>query len=285
MPKRNTAVRARPAGPRAKKSLGQHFLKDPFVLQKIARAVAEAAPCTVLEVGPGTGNLTAALLEEGLDVVAVEIDQRMYDHLRERFRGEGRFRVIPGSALEVEPRLLLGRQAPYTLAGNLPYFLASAIVRHFLESDTPPQTAVVMVQKEVAREWVARAGDMSLASVGVQVFARPRVLFDVAPEAFAPPPKVRSSVVQLDILPAPQVPKDELVPFFEVVRGGFKHPRKQLHNSLSAGLWLPPGGADEALGIAGIDPMRRPQTLSIEEWYRVYRAVTSVRAAAKETVG
>jgi 16S rRNA (adenine1518-N6/adenine1519-N6)-dimethyltransferase len=284
MPKRASAVRSHLTGPRAKKSLGQHFLKDPFVLQKIARAVAEAGRGVVLEVGPGTGNLTAGLLEEGLEVLAVEIDQRMYDHLQGRFRGEPGFRVIPGSALEVEPRLLLGRETPYVLAGNLPYFLASAIVRHFLESDTPPQTAVVMVQKEVAREWVARAGDLSLASIGVQVFARPRVLFVVPPEAFAPPPKVRSSVVQLDVLPSPQVPRDELAPFFEVVRGGFKHPRKQLHNSLAAGLWLPPGGADQALGVAGIDPMRRPQTLSIDEWYRVYRAVLAVRKAARETV-
>jgi 16S rRNA (adenine1518-N6/adenine1519-N6)-dimethyltransferase len=282
MPKRS-AITQRPA-PRAKKSLGQHFLKDPFVLQKIARAAAEAGAGPVLEVGPGTGNLTAALLEEGLEVVAVEIDQRMFDHVQERFRGEPRLRLVAGSALDVEPRLLLGRGMQYTLAGNLPYFLASPIVRHFLESDAPPQTAVVMVQKEVAREWVARPGDMSLASVGVQVLAAPSLLFDVPPEAFAPPPKVWSSVVQLDLLSAPLTPRAELAPFFEVVRAGFKHPRKQLHNSLAAGLWLPPGGADDVLGIAGIDPARRPQTLSIDEWQRVYRAVLAVRTTARESV-
>jgi 16S rRNA (adenine1518-N6/adenine1519-N6)-dimethyltransferase len=234
----------------------------------------------VLEIGAGTGQLTEALLDAGHEVVALEVEERLIPHLRRRFRDRDRLRIVQGDARDIDVASLLPAGTPFAVAGNLPYFAANPIIRHFLEGDRKPAEMVVMVQREVARELAAKPRQASLLSISVQVYAEGELLFDVAPEAFDPPPNVWSSVVRLTVRPEPLVPPTRLDAFFELVSKTFRNPRKQIHNALGRGFWLPPEGAAAALADAGIDPMRRPETLSIEEWLRLLDACEAVRASA-----
>ena len=167
----------RRSAPRAKKSLGQHFLRDESVLDAIVEAIGAPPGSSVVEVGPGTGQLTKALLDRGFNVVAIERDARMVGHLRNRFGAVASLTVAEGDARDIEPADLLPPGTEYTLVGNLPYFIASPIVRHFLELPDPPRELVVMVQREVGREMAAADGKRSMLSVGVQTFGACRVAF------------------------------------------------------------------------------------------------------------
>lgn len=271
---------ARLPGPRPRKALGQHFLRDSGVLQDIADAVTWPEDGPLLEIGPGTGQLTEYLLASEKPVIALEIEPRMIEHLRRRFRGATNLRVVEGDGRTVDVADLLGPDAVFSVVGNLPYFAANPIIRHFLEAEPKPREMVVMVQREVAREIAAPEGDWSLLTISVRIYATTELLFDVKPEAFDPPPNVWSSVVRLTLRDEPLVPADQNEAFFEFVSRVFRNPRKQIHNSLSRGVWLPPGGAPEALAKAGIDATRRPETLNIEEWLRLMEACEQVRASA-----
>lgn len=267
-------------GPRPRKSLGQHFLRDSGVLLDIANAVEWPENGVVLEIGPGTGQLTELLVATGRPVVALEIEPRMLQHLQKRFRGAANLTLIEGDARTIDVESLVVGIDGYAMVGNLPYFAANPIIRHFLEAGRKPESMVVMVQREVAREIAAKAGDWSLLTISVQVYAEPELLFDVAPEAFDPPPNVWSSVVRLRLRSEPLVPEDRNAEFFEFVSRVFRNPRKQIHNSLSRGVWLPPDGARIALSRAGIDVTRRPETLDITDWLRLMDACDEVRASA-----
>ncbi|GMV85258.1 MAG: ribosomal RNA small subunit methyltransferase A [Dehalococcoidia bacterium] len=271
---------ARLPGPRPRKALGQHFLRDSGVLHDIAAAVAVPSGGIVLELGAGTGQLTAALLERGLRVVALEIEPRLVAHLRHRFRGEANLRIVEADARTADAASLVPPGTPFVVAGNLPYFAANPIIRHFLEGEPKPLSMVVMIQREVGREITAPAGNWSLLTISVRVYAEPSLLFDVPPEAFDPPPAVHSSVVRLDLRPVPLVPPDRNAAFFELVSKTFRNPRKQIHNSLARGVWLPPGSARQALATAGIEPSRRPETLDVGEWLHLLDACDEVRASA-----
>lgn len=226
----------------------------------------------VVEIGPGTGQLTEALLEAGHEVIALEIEQRMLEHLRRRLQGHPRLVLVRGDARETDLHSLVPEEGEYLVAGNLPYFAASYITRRALEALTPPRLMVVMVQREVAREFAARA-KLSLLAIGIQVFAEPELLFDVPPEAFDPPPAVWSSVVRLSTRPEPLVPRPELALFFNEVSRIFRSPRKQIHN----GLGMEREAAAAVLAAAGIDPIRRPETLAISEWLDLVRAIEAGR--------
>ena len=234
----------------------------------------------VVEIGPGTGALTEELLGRGYEVIALEIEERMIAHLERRFAGEARLHLVHGDARDVNMADLVPRGRPFVVAGNLPYFAANPIVRKLLEGVRKPLEIVVMVQREVAREMCAAPGKLSLLGISVQVYAEPELLFDVRPEAFDPPPAVHSSVVRMVVRDEPLVPRERIDAFFELVSKTFRNPRKQIHNSLARGVWLPPDGADAALHGAGVDPMRRAETLSIAEWCSLMDAVEGVRASA-----
>ena len=269
--------RTRLPGPRPRKSLGQHFLRDTGILQDIAAAVRCPERGVVLEIGPGTGQLTEYLLAKGCHVVALEIEDRMITHLERRFAGDPRLRVVPGDARLFDPAEVIPPGMPFAVAGNLPYFAANPIIRHLLESFPKPVEMVVMVQREVAREIAAAEGDWSLLTISVRVYAETELLFDVAPEAFDPPPSVVSSVIRINLRSEPLVPPERNAEFFEFVSRVFRNPRKQIHNGLSRGVWLPPEGARAALEMAGIAPSRRPETLTILEWLRLMDACIEVR--------
>ena len=258
----------------ARKGLGQHFLVDDDVLERIAEAAPIAGNMTVMEIGPGLGYLTERLLERSANVTAVEIDEQLCAHLRNRFAGRS-LRVVCADILEASPYELLSRAGagpPYGAAGNLPYYITGLLFRHFLETAERPDWMVFMVQKEVAESLAARPPRMSLLAVTVQYFAETELLFSVPPDAFYPPPKVHSAVVRLVTRQQPAVAVESQEDFFNIVRAGFSAPRKQLHNSLSRGTWLEAGASSEILERAAIDPARRAQTLDLDEWARVYEA-------------
>jgi 16S rRNA (adenine1518-N6/adenine1519-N6)-dimethyltransferase len=263
-------------GPRRpRKRLGQHFLTDRRILQRILAAARLSPSDTVVEVGAGRGILTQGLAQAAGRVIAVEIDEALCEQIRLRLAPYPNVAIVSGDILTLPPEELLARDGaspPYVVVANLPYYIASAVLRRFLEAQAPPQRLIVMVQAEVAESMAAEPGRMSLLSVATQFYARARILFYVPPRAFRPPPKVRSAVVQLDVRPQPAVAVDDREAFFRLVRGGFAAPRKQLRNVLALGLGLEPPAAAALLAAAAIDPQRRAQTLTIEEWAHLYEA-------------
>jgi 16S rRNA (adenine1518-N6/adenine1519-N6)-dimethyltransferase len=237
----------------------------------IARAVRVPPGGLLLEIGAGTGELTAALLDRGHDVVAVEIEPRLVTHLAQRFAGK-RCLVEQGDARIMDLGALVGGR-PFSIAANLPYFAANPIIRHILEDGPSPHDIVVMVQREVAGRIVAEPGRLSLLGISVQVYASAERLFDVPPEAFDPPPKVWSTVIRLTPRDTPLIPRERIPAFFDLVVKTFRNPRKHLHNGLSRGVSLDRAQAHEALERCGIDPMRRPETLTIAEWMTLLDAL------------
>jgi len=260
---------------RPRKSLGQHFLTDRRVLQRILAAASLSSADTVIEVGAGKGVLTRALASVAGKVIAVEIDEGLCEHLRRRLAARPNVEPVCADILSLSPDELLTRtqaSPPYVVVANLPYYIASAVLRHFLESAQPPARLIVMVQAEVGQSIAAPPGRMSLLSVGVQFYAPAKVLFYVPPRAFRPPPKVRSAVIRLDVRPEPAVAVDDRQGFFRLVQAGFAARRKQLRNALALGLGIDPASAQSLLETANIDPRRRAQTLSLDEWGCLYRA-------------
>ncbi len=252
-------------GIRPKKSLGQNFLHDPHILEKIV-ALAEPSPeTTVLEIGAGTGSLTRRLAQSAARVVAVEIDGRLIPLLREEFAAHPRVTIVHGDILEVDIRKLVG-QAPYTVVANLPYYITSAILRRLLSNPPRPQRLVLTVQKEVAERITARPGHMSVLAVSVQFYGRAEIALRLKPGAFWPRPDVESAVVRIDVFPEPRVDVPDEKLFFRLVRVGFSQKRKQLRNTLSAGLHMNKAEVGTLLEQSGIAPQRRAETLSLEEW-------------------
>ncbi len=257
--------------PPLRKGLGQHLLVSEGVLDAIVDAAEVAGTETVVEVGPGTGLLTKRLLQAARRVVAVEIDPAMIQYLRGQFSDAPNLTIIQGDILHQDPAALAPGE-PYLVVANLPYYIASLTVRLFLESTHRPRRIVVTVQREVALEMTAASGDLGLQGIGVQVYAGARIVRRIRPGSFVPPPKVDSAVVLLDSYPEPRVPQSMLPRFFTVVRAGFSAPRKQLRNALAQGLGLSPGDADHWLHTAGVDPRRRAETLTIDEWHALTEA-------------
>jgi 16S rRNA (adenine1518-N6/adenine1519-N6)-dimethyltransferase len=253
-------------GVRPSKGLGQHFLFERGVVGRMTRQAGIGPEDHVLEIGPGLGILTAELLARAGAVTAVELDRRLAAHLRETFADVPNFRLIEGNALDMTSDDLLPPEQPFVVAANLPYAVGSAVLRHLLEQPRRPRRLTVMLQMEVAERLAARPPAMSVLGVATQFYAAPRVAFAVPPSVFLPPPTVESAVAILDVHPRPPLPEAEHPRFFRIVNAGFRQKRKQVANSLADELRLPKGTIGAWLGAAGVDPMRRAQTLSVEEW-------------------
>ncbi len=261
-----------------RKGLGQHYLTDANLLDAIVAAAELPPDAVVIEIGPGPGTLTAALLPRVGRLVAIELDDQLAALLRQHFRDWPQFHLIHANALAMTPRQALtqtGGPAPYFLVANLPYYITSPLLRHYLEADPPPLRAVVTVQLDVAQRIVARPPDMSLLAVAVQVYARPTIVRRLPPGAFTPPPKVQSAVLRLDQLDRPLVLPAQRERFFNLVRAGFGQKRKALRNSLAAGLSLSADRIGSALTLAGLSPRQRAQELAIGDWLRLLEALAS----------
>jgi 16S rRNA (adenine1518-N6/adenine1519-N6)-dimethyltransferase len=243
------------------------------VLQQIISAAELAPDDVVIEVGAGVGILTLELARRVRQVLAVELDSELASALSQVVAPLSNIRVINADILQVTPAELLwgGGAFPsrYKVVANLPYYIASAILRHFLEAELKPSSMIVMVQKEVGEAIAARPGRMSLLAISVQFYGKPIIVGQVAARSFYPPPKVDSVILHIDLADKPRVSVSDKARFFEIVRAGFSAPRKQLRNSLAQGLGLLPTEVAALLEKAEINPQRRAETLDLEEWAKV----------------
>lgn len=265
---------------RAKKGLGQHFLIDERVLRRILSAAELDSRDIVVEVGAGLGTLTRELARRAGWVIAIEVDARLASALKEGLAPLTNITIVNADVLETDPKTLIGVakggfEVQYKVVANLPYYIAAAVLRHFLEASLKPRLMVITVQKEVAQTMVAQPGGMSILSVSVQLYSKPSIVDYVPARSFYPAPKVDSAIVRIEPYDHPAVEVNDVARFFEVVRSGFSAPRKQLHNSLAQGLEILPQEAATLLARVGIDQKRRPQTLSLEEWARVCHEFTA----------
>jgi 16S rRNA (adenine1518-N6/adenine1519-N6)-dimethyltransferase len=263
----SAAALLRAHGLHPKKGLGQNFLTDPAALERIVAAADLQVDDTVVEVGAGLGFLTQRLAEQAGLVVAIELDADLVEILHEQVGDLSNVRIVHGDVLK-QSDLGLGHHE-YKVVANLPYYVTSAVLRHFLEREPRPRLMVVTVQREVSDRIVAKPGEMSLLALSVQFYGRPRIVARIPAQAFYPTPKVDSAVVRIEVAGRPSVRLPQGVDertFFGVARAGFQKRRKMLRNSLSAGLGVAPAQVEEALRRAGLDPRRRPQTLGLQEW-------------------
>lgn len=257
-----------------KKSLGQNFMVQPGALRRMAEVADLHPDDAVLEIGAGLGALTDELAERARRVVALEIDERFLDHLRAHFAAMAGVEIVAGDVLDQNISALMGPDAShYKAVANVPYYITSAILRHLLESDAPPVLTVLTVQSEVADRVTARPGDMSLLAVSVQFYGEPETVTRLSAANFYPQPDVGSAILRITPYPnGPLLPTADAPAFFQVVRAGFSQPRKQVKNSLQAGLNASRGAVLGWLEAAGIDPRRRAETLSVAEWVALYEA-------------
>lgn len=249
----------------AKKSLGQNFLVDDHALCKIVESAEVTSLDCVLEVGAGLGSLTRRLAEVAARVTAVELDRRFIEPLQEVLKPFSNCKVVQGDILELDPSALIS--APqYLVVANIPYYITSAVIRHLLEAPLKPRRVVLTIQKEVAQRVCASPGGMNLLALGVQVYGKPEITAKIPAGSFFPAPDVDSAVIRIELYDAPLIPDSQLEGYFRLAKAGFGQKRKTLRNSLSGGMGWEPALAESLLTSAGIDPQRRAETLSIQEW-------------------
>jgi 16S rRNA (adenine1518-N6/adenine1519-N6)-dimethyltransferase len=247
------------------KGLGQNFLQDNLALQEIVSAADLGPAETVLEIGPGLGSLTRYLALSARSVTAVELDRKLFPALESVLAPYKNVRLVQGDILKLNPAELMETPG-YIVVANIPYYITSVVIRHLLEAEPRPSRVVLTVQKEVAERICAEAGRMSLLALSVQVYGRPVIGTTIPAEAFYPKPKVDSAVLCIEIYAQPIIPADRLDKFFKLIRAGFSQKRKTLRNALSGGLRIAPIESEALLSAAGIDPQRRAETLSLDEW-------------------
>ena len=251
---------------RPRKGLSQNFLTDPDALDAIVAAAELAPGDRVVEVGPGLGVLTRRLLAAGASVLAVEVDHRLAEYLRRELFGVDSFELIEADALSIHARELFPDQ-PIKVVANIPYHITSPLLHAFLEGDRPPELTVLLVQLEVAERVAAPPGSMSYLSVFAQNVATAEVVARVPAAAFEPAPAVDSAVLRLRRRDRPAIAAGaDREPFYRVVQAGFRQRRKQVHNGLSRELTVDRIVVEEALAACSVDPDRRPQTLTVDEW-------------------
>jgi len=275
----NVAELLRRYGLRPDKSLGQNFLMDDAALRKVVAAAEVGPEDSVLEVGPGLGSLTRYLALNARRVVAVELDSDLFRPLKEVLAPYDNVQLIQGDILGLNPAELMETPG-YLVVANIPYYITSALIRHLLEAPLLPRSITLTIQREVAERLVAGPGDLSLLALSVQVYGEPRLAARLPAGAFYPAPKVDSAVVRIDLYPTPRIPPPLLDSFFRLAKAGFSQKRKNLRNALSAGMRWTPAQAEALLQSVGIEPQRRAETLSLEEWGRLAAEVESAPPGA-----
>lgn len=277
-------------GLRPDKNLGQNFLIDTAALQRVVDSADIQSRDAVLEIGSGLGSLTRELSQRASRVVAVELDNRLLPALKYVLADCPNVQVVQGDILKLDPFELMSaglvhkpneeepgasaeRVEGYLVVANIPYYITSTVIRHLLEAKLKPQRLVLTIQQEVAERICAVPGDMSLLALSVQVYGTPSILTHIPAGAFYPPPQVDSAVVRIDLYPNPLFPPEELAMFFRLAKAGFSQKRKNLRNALTGGMVWSSGEAENLLRMVGIDPTRRAETLSLEEWGRLVNQV------------
>jgi 16S rRNA (adenine1518-N6/adenine1519-N6)-dimethyltransferase len=267
--------------PRAKKSLGQNFLTDERVAARIVEALGPRADETIIEIGPGQGALTSHLVERAGRVVAVELDFNLAQTLRQQFAASSNFHLLEADALDTDFCALIAPAKSARLVANLPYNISTAILQRLIRQRACLSEMVLMLQREVVERITAppASSERGYLSVLVEAYCEREALFDVAPQAFRPVPKVWSTVVQLRMRPRLAVEVEDEDLLWRLVGAGFAQRRKTIFNNLrSAPVELAShleraGGAHPALEAAHIAPNRRAETLTLEEWAELTRAI------------
>ncbi|HEX8974527.1 MAG TPA: 16S rRNA (adenine(1518)-N(6)/adenine(1519)-N(6))-dimethyltransferase RsmA [Patescibacteria group bacterium] len=260
---------------KAKKSLGQNFLQDESILNRIIEDGKISQDDVVIEIGPGKGALTEKLAKACKKVVAIELDDRLIDLLHTKFVGNENVEIIHDDILKINLPELIERykiqDTRYKVVANIPYYITAPIIRLLLETKFPPSEMILMVQKEVAERIVAEKGEMSILAVSVQYYAEAQYLFTVPRSAFDPAPKVDSVIIRIVTRNQELVTgkKEETKKFFKIVRAGFSAKRKTLANNLSSSLQLDKKEVEEKLESLGFSKNVRAQELGVEDWKRL----------------
>lgn len=261
-----------------RKRLGQHFLVDPNLLNKIVRSARVEREDVVLEVGPGLGEMTLALIRKAQKVIAIEIDSKLVEQLKIKFKGIPNLEIIEADVLQFDFSSLFQQAGkPLKVVSNLPYQISTPLLFRFIENREMFTSLTLMLQKEVAQRLVATPGrkEYGPLSIFVQRVSEVSILFFIKPKAFYPPPKVDSALVELKWRKNPLTNLKDEMWFKKVVQGCFNYRRKSLINGLKySGLRLP-GDIEERMKGADLDPRRRPETLSIEEFSKLSEILRS----------
>jgi 16S rRNA (adenine1518-N6/adenine1519-N6)-dimethyltransferase len=250
--------------------LGQNFLVDTVLRDAIADSSGAGPDDEVLEVGAGAGTLTVALAGRCRRVVAVEFDRAMIPALREVVGELRNVEIVQADILRFDVAAAFGSGGEI-VAGNIPYNLTGALIRKLLDSAPRPRRLSLVVQKEVAERWAATTS-ASLATVAVQVFAEPRIVMTIPASSFTPPPRVDSALVILEVRAEPAVEVADVQHFLRFVEEVFQFRRKQIGGTLARMAGIAGAGATVRLQEVAIEPERRPQTLTLQEWERIYGA-------------
>jgi 16S rRNA (adenine1518-N6/adenine1519-N6)-dimethyltransferase len=256
------------------KRLGQNFLIDESIVQGIVEAAEIQPGEKVLEIGPGIGTLTQGVAEAGAEVVAVELDKKLPAVLAETLAGYDNVKIVPGDILKVNIPEIMG-EGSFKVVANLPYYITTPIIMALLEQHLPITKLVTMVQKEVALRMVAQPGkkDYGALSVAVQYYTEPKIMLDVPPKSFVPAPEVDSVVICCQVRAKAPVDVIDEKMFFRVVKAAFGQRRKTLNNALKA-MGVDKTIVHDVLESAGIDGVRRGETLSLAEFAKIADAVT-----------
>lgn len=254
------------------KSMGQNFLTETSVVEEIVDIAEIGEGDLVIEIGPGMGILSRQIISSGATLIGVELDRELATLLRKDLGDQEQFSLVEQDARYIDPEAITDGKS-YQVVANLPYSVATVILRNLMESHHPPTRMTVMVQREVAERMTAEPGDMSLLGLATDLYADAEIAMIVPPEVFLPPPKVDSAVVRMDTRPKLRGTAVMRERMFELATMAFQRKRKTLSNGLSMGLDTPKSGMDELLSGIGIDPMRRPQTLSVDEWLQIAEAL------------
>jgi len=269
----------------ARKGLGQHFLIDEEVLKLIISAAGLTSTDVIMEIGPGLGVLTKELAGQSGWVITIELDSKLAAILKQTLASFDNVTIINEDILQIDPEALLQEQRArfpagiispfsYKVVANLPYYITSPVLRHFLEASLKPQIIVVMVQKEVAEAIVAKPGQTSMLSISVQFYGEPAIISYVPAQCFYPAPEVDSAILKINLYSQPPVEVTDRESFFSLVRAGFSAPRKQIGNSLAQGLELSKAEVLSLLGKASIMSQRRAETLTLDEWAKLLQVFT-----------
>ncbi|MEM9953743.1 MAG: 16S rRNA (adenine(1518)-N(6)/adenine(1519)-N(6))-dimethyltransferase RsmA [Chloroflexota bacterium] len=255
-----------------KKSLGQNFMHDPNTIEKIVTTAELMPEDTVVEIGPGTGELTARLADYARHVMAIEVDERLAPLLEDRFAQTSNVYFMFQDVLKTDILSLVGGKE-FVVVANVPYYITTAIIQHLLEQPKRPKRIVMTMQYEVAERICAKPGDMTILSNSVQYYGKPTIVSKLNPAVFWPRPNINSAILKIDVYEQPSVHVDDEKLFFRVVKAGFSQKRKQVKNALSGGLQVKSKVAQAYLDTAEIDSKRRAETFTLEEWAHLTQTI------------
>jgi len=265
----------RETGFRPRRQSGQNFLINQKIVDQIIKEADLNQDDTVLEIGAGFGFITEALSQKVKKVMAVELDKRLAQYLEKKFFNEKRVQIIHGDILKINLKQYF-EDKKFKVIANLPFNITSLILRNFLSLPPKPNQMILIIQKEVAKRVMAQPGQMSLLSVAVQFYSKPRIISPLPNYYFWPKPEVDSALIKIEVDGNKNEDLDE-EKFFQIIKIGFSARRKQLHNNLSAGLKIPSEKIKENLKKIGLSEQIRPQNLSVFDWQKLVRYILTAK--------